>query len=98
MGTQVTGPNLNDARAISAAGERIYAEKYKADYERLYPGSFVAIDVTTGTATRAATASDAFAAARSQSPNGVFHLIRVGHSGAFDVGFAHRHATSDWLS
>jgi hypothetical protein len=90
-------PNLNDPKAISDAGERIYDERYRQDYERDYPGQFVAVDVLSGNATLGGTSSEALLKARQQYPKGVFHLIRVGHAGAFEVGTAYRHVHTDRL-
>ena len=89
--------NLNDPKAISDAGERIYHDRYKQDYERQYPGQFVAIDILGGSATLGSTTSEALLRAKQQHPNGVFHLIRVGHAGAFEVGTAYRHVCTDRL-
>ena len=90
-------PNLNDPKAISDAGERIYDERYRQDYERDYPGQFVAVDVLSGNATLGGNSSEALLKARQQYPKGVFHLIRVGHAGAFEVGTAYRHVHTDRL-
>lgn len=82
--------NFNDPRAISAKGEGIYNSKYRADYEAKYPGKYVAINIDDESATLGDTGSEALLAAREQHPNGLFHLIRVGHTGAFEVGLAYR--------
>lgn len=89
--------NLNDPRAISDAGERIYSENYKQEFERQYPGQFVAIDIISKSATLGGTTSEALLKARTEHPSGVFHLIRVGHAGAFEVGTAYRHVSTDRL-
>jgi hypothetical protein len=90
-------PNLNDPRAISEAGERIYNQRYKQDFEANHPGEFVAIDVIGESATLGNTASETLMKAKAQHPTGVFHLIRVGHAGAFEVGTAYRHVHTDRL-
>ena len=90
-------PNLNDPKAISDAGKRIYNERYQREYERDYPGQFVAVDVLSGNATLGSTASETLVRARQQYPEGVFHLIRVGHSGAFEVGIGQRHVNPNRL-
>ena len=89
--------NLNNPKAISGAGEQIYDQRYRQGYERDYPGRFVAVDVLSGNATLGGTSSEALLKARQQYPKGVFHLIRVGHAGAFEVGIAYRHAHTDRL-
>lgn len=75
--------NLSDPRAVAAEGERIYTEKYRAEYEAHYVGQFVAIDVKAGQAYRGPTAELALRAARTAAPTGVFHLIKIGDIGAF---------------
>ena len=44
--------NLASPEAIAAAGEKIYAAGYRKEYERLYKGEFVAVDVSDGAAYR----------------------------------------------
>ena len=75
--------SLANPEAIAAAGEEIYAEKYKKECERRHNGEFVAIDVSDGAAYRGKLAGDALMKARHEAPHGVFHLIRVGARRAF---------------
>jgi hypothetical protein len=92
----VTVPaNFNNPKAISDAGKKIYERLYKADYERSRLGKFVAINILDESATVGDTASEALAHARAKHPKGLFHLIRVGHSAAFEVGLAYRHVHAD---
>jgi hypothetical protein len=84
-------PNLNDPKHIAESGERIYKDRYKPTYEAEHPGEFVAINVLDGTATLGKTGSEALLRAKTQQPNGLFHLIRIGFPGAFEVGTAYRH-------
>jgi hypothetical protein len=90
-------PNLNNPKAISDAGEKIYASCYQAEYESKYPGQFVAINVMDGSATLGRSASETLEAAKREYPTGLFHLIRIGHSGAFEVGLAFKNAYTDWV-
>jgi hypothetical protein len=87
--------NFNDPKAISDAGKRIYDRLYRAEYEKSRLGTFVAINVLDESATPGITATEALGSAKAKSPKGLFHLIRVGHSGAFEVGLAYRHAIAD---
>jgi len=87
--------NFNNPKAISEAGEKIYERLYKADYEKLHVGKFVAINVLDESSTIGDTATDALVKAKASQPKGLFHLIRVGHSGAFEVGLAFRHVVTD---
>jgi hypothetical protein len=78
MSTTLTNP-----KAISEAGERIYDRLYRAEYEKRHLGKFVAIDITTETATLGATSSEVLADSRNANRKGLFHLIRIGHPAAF---------------
>ena len=90
-------PNLNNPGAISQAGEAIYVAQYKAQYEEKHAGKFVAINIADGSATLGATASQALFNGRAQHPEGLFHLIRVGRPGAFEVGLANKNVASSRL-
>jgi hypothetical protein len=90
-----TNLNLNDPKAISQAGNRIYQAKYRAEYEAKYPGRFVAINVIDETATLGDSPVQVLTNARREHPNGFFHLIRIGHPGAFEVGMSYRDVHTD---
>lgn len=76
---------LSSPSKIVEAGERIYSEHYKAEFERDRFGQFVAIDISTGEAYPAEFPEEALLAARAKAPTGVFHLIRIGFPGAFKL-------------
>jgi hypothetical protein len=76
---------LDTPDKIADAGEQLYADRYKDALESDHRGHFVAIDVLTGEAYVAEYPEQALQKARSEAPNGVFHLIRVGAPGAFKV-------------
>ena len=69
--------------SIARKGEEIYRQKYKVEYEHLYPGMFAAIDVTTGEAYLGDLSGHAIKAGEDASPNGLFYLIRIGQDSAF---------------
>ena len=79
--------SLSNPEAIAQRGEEIYQEKYKDKYEPEHGDEFLAIDVTTGQVYLAATSEEALKEARDASPTGLFHLIQIGHSGAFRVSY-----------
>jgi hypothetical protein len=83
--------NFNNPKAISEAGETIYDRLYKTEYEKFHKGKFVAINILDESATVGDTATEALASAKEKYPKGLFHLIRIGHRGAFEVGLAFRH-------
>jgi hypothetical protein len=68
---------------IVARGEEIYNRKYRAEFERLHDGEFVAIDTNSEAVYLADRPEDVLSKARIGSPNGVFYLLRIGASGAF---------------
>ncbi len=82
--------------AIAEAGERIYREKYRAEYEHAHSGKYAAIDVDSEQIFVAATAEDALNAARRANPAGVFHLIRIGSPGVFRTAYAEA-SIGDWI-
>lgn len=89
---------LNNPKAIADAGERIYQEKFQAAFEAEHMGEFAAINVVKETAFVGNTPELAFQSARQDDPQGIFHLIRVGYAGAFQMGYQHgRHGCQDWL-
>ncbi len=79
--------SLSDPEAMAKRGEELYREKYKEKYELEHADEFVAIDVTTGEAYLGQEPAEAFEKAREESPNGLFHLIQIGHAGAFRVSY-----------
>ena len=87
---------LSNPKAIAELGEKIYREQYKEQYEREHQGKFVAIDVTTQKAYVEDTPEGVLETASSDSPVGIFHLIRVGFAVAFRVSYSN-HADLDWF-
>jgi hypothetical protein len=86
----------SNPQAIADQGERIYTERYKAQFEAEHLGKFVAIDIKTGHATLGNTSDEALENAKKTNPTGLFHLIRVGSPGAFRVSYA-SNGNNDWL-
>lgn len=79
---------IANPQEIAEAGQKIYDDRYKAEYEKKYPGQFVAIDILTGTATVAPEPEQAIDQARKAVSHGYFHLIRIGAPGAFKVSYS----------
>lgn len=96
MATADRHPSLSDPRSVVEVGERIYREKYREELERTRAGNFVAIDVLSGKAYIAETPDGALEKARDAAPHGIFHLIKVGASGAFQVSHS-LNVRPDWL-
>ncbi len=87
---------ISNPKAVAELGERIYNEDYRADFEAEHPGKFVAIDIQSKQAYVGETAEQALDAARLAAPKGVFHLIKVGSTGAFRVSYT-SNGHLDWL-
>jgi hypothetical protein len=98
LGDVMTPTNLNDPRLISEKGAAIYEANYREQYEREFPGKFVAINVLTEKATLGDTPSAALLKASNNDSTGVFHLIRVGHQSAYEVGMAYRNVDTNWIA
>jgi len=89
-------PSLSDPRSVADAGERIYKERYQEEFERTHLGQFVAIDVLSEKPYVAETPDEALEKARNISPHGIFHLIKIGSTGAFQVSHS-LNVRRDWV-
>jgi len=87
---------ISNPKAVAALGEQIYNENFRAEYEVKYLGKFVAIDIQSKISYLGDSAEEALDKARKASPNGVFHLIKVGSTGAFRVSYT-SNGNLDWL-
>lgn len=88
---------MNNPKAIAEAGERLYADRFKANLEATSRGKFAVIDVVSETVAVGDTPEAAFDTAKRTAQNGIFHLIRIGYPGAFQASYQYRHGTQDWL-
>ena len=88
---------FSNPKAIAEAGERIYAAKFKQDLERDHWGKFAAINVSKETVEIGDTSEEAIAEAMAKEPGDIFHLIRIGSSGAFQVSYSYRETGPDWV-
>jgi hypothetical protein len=76
---------------ISDRGDALYAKKFRAEYEKQYPGKFLAIDVTSEQGFLGESPEQALEAAQAQNINGYFHLVKIGSAGVFRVSFSRSH-------
>jgi hypothetical protein len=95
-GISVSASPISNPKAAAELGEKIYREKYKEQYEREHPGMFVAINVLDEATFISATPEGALDTAYATAPAGIFHLIQVGHAGAFRVSYTHN-SSLDWV-
>jgi len=87
MGAPFTNP-----KAIAEAGEAIYREVYQRDLELNHLGKYVAINIQTRTASLGDTPPEALMMAKAEDAHGVFHLMRVGFPGAFQLSVSEQFA------
>jgi hypothetical protein len=88
---------LNNPKAIAEAGERIYRDKFQVELEASSHGKYAAINVEKETVFVSDTPEGAFDLARKDDPQGIFHLVRVGYAGAFQLSYQYGHGAQDWL-
>lgn len=83
-------------QAIAEKGERIYKNRFQKEYEEKYRGKFLAIDINSEQAFMAETPEEAIEKAQTANPSGPFHLIKIGASGVYRVGYSSE-AHGDWI-
>jgi hypothetical protein len=87
----------SNPRQLAEKGEAIYKAKYQQEYEQLYSGKYVAIDLNTEKAFVADTPEAAVELLQKENPKSYFHLVRVGSTGVFKVGYSVHSNERDWL-
>ena len=81
-------PSVISVTDIVNRAESLYEERFKKICEAEHSGKFVAIDIVNETMHVGEYPEDALGAARDESKNnGLFHLIKVGSPGAYDLGY-----------
>ena len=90
---------ISNPKVAAELGEKIYRERYKDEYERDHAGKFVAINVLNQETYIGATPEEVLDRAHTSAPTGIFHLIQVGHAGAFRVSYSshNQNQTLDWI-
>lgn len=83
-------------QVLAQKGEDIYNKKFRKEYEEKYQGKFVAIDISTENAILADTPEDALLKAQKESPDGFYHLLKVGSTGVYRIGYTSGEY-GDWL-
>ena len=85
---------LSNVDPVTEAGEQIYRERYKAQYEASHFGKYLAIDVVTGEATLADEAVDAMERAHQSNPDHMLYLLKIGYRGIGRAGWRLSNALS----
>lgn len=83
-------------QVLAQKGEDIYNKKFRKEYEEKYQGKFVAIDITTEKPFLADTPEEALQKAQIESPDGFYHLLKVGSTGVYRLGYTSS-TSGDWL-
>jgi hypothetical protein len=81
--------------SIAEKGEALYREKFQDEYEAKYPGKYLAIDVNSALPYVADTPEKAVEALLEANPNAYYHVVRIGASGVYRVGYA-QHEHREW--
>jgi hypothetical protein len=71
---------------LAENGQRLYDERLRAQLEPEHEGEFVAIEPETERYFLGSTGLAALRAGRSELPDKLFYLLRVGHDAAYRVG------------
>ncbi len=69
--------NYSSSQIVADSGEQIYKKQFQATYEKAYNGQYVVIDILTKRAYVAACPEEAIHKASTDSPDGLFHLIKI---------------------
>jgi hypothetical protein len=81
--------------SIAEKGEELYREKFQGEYEVRFPGKYLAIDVNSSTPFVADTPEEAVEALLKANPHAYYHVVRIGASGVYRVGYA-QHEQREW--
>jgi hypothetical protein len=73
------------SKDISARGSEIYDRLYRTEFEKNFVGQYAAVDIKSEKAVVEEFPETVLERARSQFPDGIFYLIRIGSSGAFKL-------------
>lgn len=62
---------------VADRGERVYHDLYQHEYESMFGGQYVVIEVLTKRAYVSSSAAGAIIKAKTDDSNGLFHLIKI---------------------
>ena len=89
-------PLLNP-EMIARKGEQMYQEKLKHSLEKDHKGEFVAIEVENGKYFLGKSPEKALEKAKQEFPNSIFHLIRIGYTGVYNVSWSAGNKSYGWI-
>ena len=80
---------MNQAlKEVVVRAERIYRERYQAEYEKSHLGRFGVIEVESSRIFVAETPEDAYRSGLRELPQGKFYLLKIGAAGVYRVGYS----------
>ncbi len=79
----VTKPVDFDSEAFANLAEKIYKERYQAEFEKLYKDKIVALEVESGDYFIGDSKMEAALKAKAKYPEKFFHFIRIGHTAMY---------------
>jgi len=71
---------------VAALGEKLYRDRFLAEYASAHMGEILAIEVESETAYLGKSALDALLAAEASHKNGSFHVVKIGGPGVYQMG------------
>ncbi|MCL5011259.1 MAG: hypothetical protein M1127_03605 [Patescibacteria group bacterium] len=89
--------NLLNPEIIAEKGDKIYQEKLKAPLEKEHKGEFVAIEVESERYFLGKTPEEALGVAKKEFSDRIFHLIRVGYTGVYNVSRSIGNKNYGWI-
>ncbi len=89
---------ITNIKKLAEEGNRVYEDAVRPHINEVADrGKFVAIEVESGDYFIAETPVDAFLAARQKHATKVFHLVRIGFSGVYEISRL-RPTEHEWVS
>lgn len=88
MSNTPNNSNILNPEIIAERGEKIYQEQLKNILEKDHIGEFVAIEGESGKYSLGNSPEEALEKAKKEFPDKIFHLIRIGYSGVYKVGWS----------
>lgn len=92
VNSQILNPEV-----IAEKGEQIYKEKLSHKLEKTHKGKYVAIDVETEEYFLGKSPEEALEKAAKKFPNKIFHLIRIGYQGVYQVSWSAGSTGYGWI-
>jgi hypothetical protein len=83
--TMIARTDYSSAQTVADRGERIYKEQFQDMCEKEYSGQYVVIDILAKRAYVGVFPEEAINKATAETPNGLFHLMKIEPPAAFKL-------------